>query len=284
MLKSQSVTNAAVLIALGLTCAACAANHDDTQTVATPTHLPRQRNGPSTSTNWSGYAIAAPAGTVTAVSGSWIVPPVVAPPSGTSTRHKKQATQYSSFWVGIDGDNSNSVEQIGTDSDWTPSGPVYYAWYEFYPQPSFNIPNFAVKPGDHISASVTFDVATSTFTTTITNNSTVPVTTFQKTYTPNGGLPQRSSAEWIVEAPAGGSILPLADFGTSLWGLDYTGLLNDGCSATIGGVNGTIASSFPGSTSEQITMVTNSGVTKALPSNLSSDGTSFSVMWEATGP
>src|SRR5262249_16810121 len=86
----------------------------------------------TTSSNWSGYAdqtnLNTPQnGAVTAVSGSWVVPSVVAGSSRSS---------YSSFWVGIDGYSSNSVEQIGTDSDVINGVPTYYAWYEMYPNPS----------------------------------------------------------------------------------------------------------------------------------------------------
>ena len=58
--------------------------------------------------NWSGYSIDAANHTVTDVKGSWVVPTVTVSGNGTS---------YASTWVGIDGDNSNTVEQIGTDSD-----------------------------------------------------------------------------------------------------------------------------------------------------------------------
>jgi hypothetical protein len=34
----------------------------------------------------------------------------------------------------------------------------------------------------------------------------------------------RSSAEWIAEASSSGEILPLADFGTALFGKDSTGI------------------------------------------------------------
>jgi hypothetical protein len=48
---------------------------------------------------------------VTDVTGSWTVPAVdCTSPNGTPNG-------YSSFWVGIDGYGSNTVEQIGTDSD-----------------------------------------------------------------------------------------------------------------------------------------------------------------------
>jgi hypothetical protein len=54
------------------------------------------------------------------------------------------------------------------------------------------------------------------------------------------------------------------------------------CYATVSGVNGQI-SSF-GSAVQQITMVTSRGVTKASPSALSTDGTSFSAEWASAGP
>ena len=61
----------------------------------------------ATSSNWSGYDVTANAGAVTSVRGSWTVPSVSGIGSSTS-----------SAWVGIDGANSSSVEQIGTDVYW----------------------------------------------------------------------------------------------------------------------------------------------------------------------
>jgi len=55
------------------------------------------------STNWAGYAITGPDGSATAVSDTWDVP---------STSCGSQTT-YAAFWVGIDGFNSNTVEQTG---------------------------------------------------------------------------------------------------------------------------------------------------------------------------
>src|ERR1700737_3511496 len=58
-------------------------------------------NGTSTSTNWSGYAVTG--SSFTWAKGSWVVPTAVC--SGVTQ------AQYASFWVGIDGYNSSSVEQ-----------------------------------------------------------------------------------------------------------------------------------------------------------------------------
>jgi Peptidase A4 family len=64
-------------------------------------------------------------------------------------------TQYASFWVGIDGYSTGTVEQIGTDSDCSNGSPSYYAWYEFYPKYPYIIP-IQIKVGDIISAEVSY--------------------------------------------------------------------------------------------------------------------------------
>jgi hypothetical protein len=219
---------------------------------------PRIKDVTGTTTNWSGYAVDGPAGSMNDVSGSWVVPAVTGPTG------KKVKTQYSSFWVGIDGDNSNTVEQIGTDSDWTNGEAVYYAWYEFYPAASRNINSVSVQPGDVMTASVHWNSGNS-FTVTLTNTSTNE--TFSQTGSVNAN---RTSAEWIAEAPSGGGILPLADFGT----VDFTN-----CTA-----NGQAIGAFASADTEQINMATKHGVIKASTTPLAADGESFDVTWLNAGP
>ncbi len=235
---------------------------------ASVVHGPDLRDGAVRSTNWSGYAVTGSAGSVSRVKGSWVVPAI----QGTCP----SANQYSSHWVGIDGFNSGTVEQTGTDSDCQNGAPRYYAWYEFYPQPSFIISGIVVSPGDVMTAQVSR--SGSHFTVTVTDDTTGK--SFSKTKTVSSA--QASSAEWITEAPSSsGGILPLADFGTVSWGVDYTGVSGTNY-ATIGGVTGAIGSF--GSNVQQITMVTASGTVKASPSSLSTDGTSFTVTWSSAGP
>lgn len=234
----------------------------------TSAFTPRLHLGSFQSTNWSGYAVTGSTGSVTDAKGSWKVPSIVGTCPSTN--------QYSSFWVGIDGFNSGTVEQTGTDSDCQNGTPTYYAWYEFYPHPSFIISGITVHPGDTISAEVIYSGGR--FTTTITD------TTNGQSFSTSAKVhsAQRSSAEWIAEAPSSsGGILPLADFGTAYFGTDNTGIASTNY-ATINGVTGTIGSF--GSSVQTITMVSNSGATKAQPSSLSSDGTSFSVKWVSAGP
>ena len=94
----------AAVITMALTCSVA---------LAAPDGGPRQHLFGGTSSNWSGYAaetnLASPqSGAVSDVTGTWQVPFV----TGT-------INAWSSAWVGIDGYASNSVEQLGTDSDTT---------------------------------------------------------------------------------------------------------------------------------------------------------------------
>jgi hypothetical protein len=68
---------------------------------------------------------------------------------------RSRGSQYSSFWVGLDGYSSSSVEQTGSDTDCSGGRAVYYAWYEMYPNPSVSYSN-TVRPGDQFNASVTY--------------------------------------------------------------------------------------------------------------------------------
>src|SRR3989449_6264263 len=224
------------------------------------TLAPRTHDGSFQSTNWSGYAVTGSSGSVSIAKGSWTVPAIQGSCPSTN--------QYSSFWVGIDGFNSGTVEQTGTDSDCQNGAPTYYAWYEFHPPPSFLISGMTITPGDHITAQASFSGRS--FTVTITDTTTgASFSTSAKVRSA-----QRSSAEWIAEAPSSsGGILPLANFGTVSF---------SSCTATISGTTGTIGSF--GAAVQQITMVTSSGTVKAQPSALSGSGDSFSVTWKSSGP
>jgi hypothetical protein len=220
-----------------------------------------------TSTNWSGYAVTGAKGSVTDVTASWIVPAIQGTCSSTN--------QYASFWVGIDGYDSNTVEQIGTDSDCQNGNPVYYAWYEFYPHWSYGVNNVAIHPGDVIAAEVSAG-AKGLFTVSLTNLTT------RESFSTSARMQnaQRSSAEWIVEAPWSGGVLPLADFGTVSFGQRYTSV-RDTSFATVGGSTGSIGS-FPGNI--EITMVDDNGAIKAQPTDLTKDGSSFSESWVSAEP
>lgn len=258
----------AAVAAAATTRPAASTAHASTASHVTITHGPAVRNGgvgiglakpggtpassgggisrQSTSTNWSGYA--ADSGTYTSVSASWVQP----------TGHcSGENGDYSSFWVGLDGYSSGSVEQTGTDTDCIDGSPQYYGWYETYPNPSYNFGD-TVEPGDTITATVTYESGDDFKYTLADSTQNWSVSTTQ---TESGAA--RSSAEVIIEAPSSNSgVLPLADFGT-------VNLSN----ATVDG------SALGNASPEQITMVDNSGQDKDTVSSLSG-GENFSATWD----
>jgi hypothetical protein len=205
---------------------------------------PNKKISHSTSSNWSGYS--AVNGRYTSVSANWTQP----------TASCTSATTYSSFWVGLDGDGSSTVEQTGTSADCGGGTPSYYAWYEMYPKFPVSL-SLTIRPGDSISGSVTTD-AGGRFTLTIRNNSTGQAfTTTQRL-----NRARLASAEAIAEAPSGsGGVLPLTNFGT----VGFSSTLVNG--QPIGGFN-----------PDRIDMV--SGSTLKAQTSALSGGTSFSVAWK----
>jgi hypothetical protein len=168
--------------------------------------------------------------------------------------------------VGIDGYNSNTVEQIGTDSDITNGTPQYYAWFEMFPRDMVTL-RMPVQPGDTISAGVFYNAHIGKFRLTL-----MDVTTGRSFSTlQRAPGAQRTSAEWIVEAPSSGSqTLPLANFGS---------VTLSGAQATIGGVTSAIDNAAgSGTTAYQINMISQFGAEAAMPSGLtdSSNATSSS--------
>ncbi len=209
-------------------------------------HAPRHKLGRGTSTNWSGYAVDGTG--ATDVIGTWTQPAVTCSPGETS---------WSSPWVGIDGDNSNTVEQTGTDSDCNNGTPSYYAWYEMYPKSLVKL-SMTVHPNDSLTGEVTY--TGSGFVLKLTDNTTN--TTFQTTQSSKKA--QRTSVEWIMEGPSTGT---LSDFGTVPF---------SAAAATIGGQTGSLGS-FSGA--QAITMVNKQGTVRAAPSSISG-GSAFSVAWQ----
>jgi hypothetical protein len=205
----------------------------------------------TTSLNWAGYAATGAAGSFTSVASGWTVPALTC--GGTDT--------HSSYWVGLDGADTNTVEQIGTEGDCDGDFPVYSAWFEMFPNAPvfFNEP---VKPGDIMEASVTAEGA-GVFMLTLFDMTQNWSQVTQQTST----AATLGSAEIIAEAPTDdGQITPLSNFGTVV----YAG-------AAIN--NAAIAAPI-----DQITMDSAEGVTLAVPSAISGGVGNFSVGWDASGP
>jgi Peptidase A4 family len=205
------------------------------------------------SQNWAGYAVTGAAGSFTSVSASWAQPAVTCGATDT----------FSSFWAGLDGDGTQTVEQTGTEADCSGGAATYQGWYEVFP----NAPVFyasPVQPGDAMSASVTSD-GNDVFTLTLSDATQDWTQTTQQT----AAGAQLGSAEVIAEAPSEATVLPLADFGT----VNFADATVD--NAPIGaGPNGTTLS--------ELVMQSGSGADLATPSALTG-GNAFSVTWDGAG-
>jgi Peptidase A4 family len=202
-----------------------------------------------TSQNWAGYASAGSAGTFTSVSASWTEPAVTCTATDT----------FASFWAGLDGDGTNTVEQTGTEADCDGGTATYQGWFEMFPAaPVFY--DKPVKPGDAMSASVVANGG-GAFTLTLTDSTQGWIQTTNQT----SGTAQLGSAEVIAEAPSGQTVLPLSNFGT----VNFTDATAD---------NTAIGNENPSA----LTMVSANGVTEATPSALTG-GDAFTVTWDSNG-
>jgi hypothetical protein len=201
------------------------------------------------SENWAGYASTGSPGTFTSVSATWSQPAVTCGSEDT----------FSSFWVGLDGDGTNSVEQTGTEADCAGGTASYQGWFEMFPDAPVFYSN-PVAPGDAMSASVVASGG-GAFTLTLTDSTQGWTQTTDQT----SDTAELGSAEVIAEAPSDGTVLPLSDFGA----VNFANATVDG--TAIGDEN-------PSS----ITMVSAGGVTEATPSALTGDN-AFTVSWDSSG-
>ncbi|TVY92248.1 Aspergillopepsin [Lachnellula willkommii] len=154
----------------------------------------------SYSTNWAGAVLVGTG--YTAVTAEFKAPTPTTEGSGAS-------------WVGIDGDTcSTAILQTGID--WTYSGGsvTYDAWYEWYPDYSYDFSDLTISAGDTIKATVKASSKTSG-TATVENVSTGESQTHSFSGEGSEGDLCEENAEWIVEAyEEDGSQVTLADFGT----------------------------------------------------------------------
>ncbi len=153
--------------------------------------------------NWSGYATAGDRGAFTSAQSTFVVPALSScDPTESSA---------SSFWSGIDGFSSSTVEQAGVDLYCSNGSRLSFAWYEIYPQSPVVLPQVTVHSGDTVVASVNYlgggmyrlQVVDSTSAT----DASVAVS-----------LPQATdaSAECIAEDP-GTTPVPYANYGSVLF-------------------------------------------------------------------
>jgi hypothetical protein len=200
-----------------------------------------------TSPNWAGYAATGAAGTFTSVAANWIVPPL-----GCG------GTARSSYAVGLDGDGTSTIEQIGTESDCNGDFELDSGWFQMAPNAPVIFTN-PVKPGDAMTASVT-----------ALGGGNFMLTLFDMTQNWTQITQQASaaatlgSAEVVVEDPVqNGQAQPLSNFGI----VDFLGAAINNAAITAP-VN-------------EVTLVSAAGNTLAEPSNITGGAGNFAVGWDA---
>jgi hypothetical protein len=158
------------------------------------------------SNNWAGYVAHGAGARFRTVVARW-----TQPKAECVRGHESSAA----IWIGLGGyrRGAHVIDQIGTELDCSAAGwATSSAWYELTPAPSRTLA-LQVAPGDSVAAVVSARRRTASF-------SLVDLTShrrFRQTFAVRSA--DRSSAEWIVEAPSlcnspGDCMeLPLADFG-----------------------------------------------------------------------
>ena len=156
---------------------------------------------------WSGYAVTASA-PYSSASATWQVPSVTYDGAPNPPYNEEAADN----WVGIGGDGDSTLIQLGTSGTVFTNGATSYgAWYELYPAGAVGISN-SVKPGDIITASLQCTAACSpssvqTWQLTLTNAT--AGWTWGQSFQYQSTM---ASAEWILEAPQVGGVVPLPDY------------------------------------------------------------------------
>jgi Peptidase A4 family len=167
--------------------------------------------------NWSGYADSSTAGAFTAVAGTWRQPATVCSPEQRLT----------AYWVGLDGFDNATVEQLGTLAYCFEGLPYYFSWWEMFPGASVTVGS-TVQPGDLISASVNRSGTNYTLT---LNDFTTPGNSFSTVQSCT--TCENDSAEWIAERPAFPiGITPLTFFRS--WNVTRGSQTSNGVTGSIG--------------------------------------------------
>ena len=215
---------------------------------SSPTTAPVAGVTQVTSPNWAGYAATGAAGTFTSVAANWIVPPVAC---GGAAR--------SSYAVGLDGDGTSTIEQIGTESDCNGDFELDSGWFQMAPNAPVFFKN-PVKPGDAMTASVTA-LGGGAFMLTLFDMTQNWTQITQQT----SAAATLGSAEIVAQDPVqDGQAQPLSNFGI----VDFLGAA--------------VNSAAIAAPINEATMVSSAGNTLAVPSTITGGVGNFAVGWDAS--
>lgn len=226
------------------------------------------KNATVDSQNWSGYAAVAKKNVALRYVQSTFTVPTV---NCSAVQIGSGGQTYAAEWVGLDGFNSQTVEQTGVDSfcNSTTGPATNQAWYEMFPLDPVVLSG--VNPGDTIFVAVYYNSSTNRYQLALRDETTgSSMETSQPC--PSGSACDRNSAEVIEEDPGGSAAggINLADFGTVSF--------NTSLVTARDGLRGTLSASKLW-TSTKIIMQDESGSTMATPSALTNSGANFNVTW-----
>ena len=163
------------------------------------------------SSNWTGYVDTPKTGgaaTFKEITASYTVPSVNCAKTGSSV------DAFAYHWVGLDGWNSNTVEQDGV-ADFCEDGTASYAaWHEMYP--AGLVEAFTVSPGDAINSTVTFTSSTGEYVLSlkdVTSGQSFSVSAKCAT----AGTCENNSAEDITEGYTTSPWVGTADYGQEFY-------------------------------------------------------------------
>ena len=159
------------------------------------------------SSNWAGAVLIGNG--YTSVTGTIIVPTPKVPSGGSS------GTQYAaSAWVGIDGDTcETAILQTGVDFFAQGSTVSFNAWYEWYPDISYDFSGLAINAGDEIRMTVTATSGGAGGKALVENLTTGK--SASHSFSGESDVLCETNAEWIVEDFSSSSgLVPFADFDT----------------------------------------------------------------------
>ena len=209
---------------------------------------------PTISYNWSGLDDSAD-GPFSSVTATWTEPPI---------RPAGPAFTDVAFWVGLDGDNSDTVEQIGTEG-YSQGAVGYDAWFEMYPAEPVTV-DLSIRPGDVVTGSVV-ETGVATFTLSLVDH------TSGKSFQTTQSLtvpPALASAEVVAEAPT--------DYSDNVVALGQFGLVQ----FTDCAFNGRPIGSYDLNQIDMASYYSDKLADRTLA--LSADGTGFAVTTDVTAP
>jgi hypothetical protein len=161
-----------------------------TAVLVSVTSAPVSASAAITLPGWYGYVVTG--STYTSTTADWTMPSLACVTQGA----------YVAIWTGLDGNSSDTTEQVGAEAYCSGGTASYFGWYELYPDPPVDFSN-TLKPGDHLDAAVTYD-GLNEFTLTLDD------ITRGWSHTVNQSLAgaARSSAQTVVQVPDNLSCLP----------------------------------------------------------------------------